>query len=224
MIELLERYGGKLHPVAIGLAGRTALARKLFEDEAAGRLAAGAILPDRWGETLAELFLWSGAAGGHPEIVRIGIERMTWPRDDPRWWWMLWHALYAGEAQWEGRGLACFRQVLKRCDPNVSLFFKRTILHDVIAAGANAPAEARLAFATAVLDAGARLDIRDELLASTPLGWACRWGWIEIVRVLLQRGADPVEADAEPWATPRAWAERMNHGDVLAVLQEQGVR
>ncbi len=176
MIELLERYGGKLHPVAIGLAGRTALARKLFEDEAAGRLAAGAILPDRWGETLAELFLWSGAAGGHPEIVRIGIERMTWPRDDPRWWWMLWHALYAGEAQWEGRGLACFRQVLKRCDPNVSLFFKRTILHDVIAAGANAPAEARLAFATAVLDAGARLDIRDELLASTPLGWACRWG------------------------------------------------
>ena len=54
----------------------------------------------------------------------------------------------------------------------------------------------RLAFATAALDAGARLDIRDELLESTPLGWACRWGRVGIVRLLLDRGANPVEADA----------------------------
>jgi len=31
----------------------------------------------------------------------------------------------------------------------------------------------------------------------------------ELVRLLLERGADPVEADAEPWATPQAWAEMM---------------
>ena len=43
-----------------------------------------------------------------------------------------------------------------------------------------------------------------------------------LVELLLQRGADPVEADAEPWATPRAWAEKMGHDEVLAVLREYG--
>ena len=62
----------------------------------------------------------------------------------------------------------------------------------------------------AVLDAGARLDLRDTVLLSTPLGWACRWGRIELVRLFLTRGADPIEAGAEQWARPRAWAERMN--------------
>ena len=62
--------------------------------------------------------------------------------------------------------------------------------------------------------------MRDDLLRSTPLGWACRWGRVELVTLLLERGADPVEADAEPWATPLAWAEKMGHDPVLAVLRE----
>src|SRR5262249_26728148 len=49
-------------------------------------------------------------------------------------------------------------------------------------------------------------------------GWACRWGRLEVVKLLLERGADPVEADAEPWATPRAWAEKMGHDAVLTLL------
>lgn len=69
-----------------------------------------------------------------------------------------------------------------------------------------------------LLDAGARVDVRDDLLESTPLGWACRWGRTGLVKRLLKRGADPVEADAEPWATPRAWAEKRGHADVLAML------
>ena len=76
-----------------------------------------------------------------------------------------------------------------------------------------------MAFATMLLDAGARLDIRDNLLKSTALSWACRWGRIELVKLLLDRGADPVEADAEPWATPKAWAEKMGHTAVLALLR-----
>jgi ankyrin repeat protein len=79
-------------------------------------------------------------------------------------------------------------------------------------------ADERLAFATILLDKGARLDARDDLLKSTPLGWACRWGRVELVDLLLARGADPVEADAESWATPRAWAEKMNRQEVLALL------
>jgi len=41
-----------------------------------------------------------------------------------------------------------------------------------------------------------------------------------VAKVLLERGADPVEADAEAWARPRAWAERMGHDSLLAVLSE----
>jgi hypothetical protein len=34
----------------------------------------------------------------------------------------------------------------------------------------------RARFAAMILDQGARFDLRDDLLQSTPLGWACRWG------------------------------------------------
>ena len=73
-------------------------------------------------------------------------------------------------------------------------------------------------FAEMLLDQGARVDIRDELLQSTALGWACRWGRVHFVKLLLERGADPVETDAEPWATPRAWAQKMKHDNVLQLL------
>ena len=73
-----------------------------------------------------------------------------------------------------------------------------------------------------LLDAGARMDIRDDLLKSTPLGWACRWGRVGSVRLLLERGADGAEADAEDWATPRAWAEKKRHSGALALLAEYG--
>jgi hypothetical protein len=38
------------------------------------------------------------------------------------------------------------------------------------------------------------------------------------VKLLLARGADPVEKHAAPWATPRAWAQKMKHDGVLKVL------
>ena len=78
----------------------------------------------------------------------------------------------------------------------------------------------RLTFASILLDAGARLDIRDDLLQSTPLGWACRWGRLELVTLFLESGADPIESGSQPWATPSAWAEKMGHRDVSAVVNE----
>jgi ankyrin repeat protein len=111
------------------------------------------------------------------------------------------------------RGLACFRLVLDRADPNQS-DSGRTILHTVVAQGENK----HVPHAEMLLNQGARTDIRDELLKSTALGWACRWGRVHFVKLLLERGADPVEADAEPWATPRAWAQKMKHDNVLQVL------
>jgi hypothetical protein len=41
-----------------------------------------------------------------------------------------------------------------------------------------------------------------------------------LVKLLLERGADSVEAHVEPWATPLAWAEKKGHHDVVAILRE----
>src|SRR5205823_3434222 len=94
----------------------------------------------------------------------------------------------------------------------------QTILHEVIARDHGVG----LQLAAMLLDAGAQLDIRDHLLMSTPLGWACRWGRTELVKLLLAHGADPIERDAEPWATPRAWAEKMHRADIVEILDSAG--
>jgi ankyrin repeat protein len=73
-----------------------------------------------------------------------------------------------------------------------------------------------------LLDAGARTDIRDEFLNSTPLGWARRWGGLELVKLLLARGAKPIEPEAEPWATPLAWAGRHRHTEIVSLLRQHG--
>jgi hypothetical protein len=39
-----------------------------------------------------------------------------------------------------------------------------------------------------------------------------------MVRILLERGADPIEADAEPWATPAAWAKKTGHPAIAALV------
>ena len=97
--------------------------------------------------------------------------------------------------------------------------FGLTILHSIAGSREHLTANDRQAFATLILDSGARLDLRDNVLKSTPLGWACRWGRRELVSLFLERGADPIEADAERWATPRAWAEKMGREEILEILR-----
>ena len=157
--------------------------------------------------------------GGRLPPAAVALERIDWPPSDPRWYWKLENALYVRRDPDRALLLAGFRMTLNRCDPNVPGSWGATILHAIAASRGGLTADDRLSFAIPVLDAGGRLDFRDNLLKSTPLGWACRWGRIELVRLFLERGADPIEADAEPWTTPRAWAEKMNHAHVLAVLR-----
>jgi ankyrin repeat protein len=215
MVELLQRYGGAPEATTAGLFRQTELARRMLAGEAEyGSEGAG-------GDTLAEQLLWGGACGGDAEIVRMALERIDRPKDDP--WWF--HIMEQPIRMWSDGGaqLDCLKLILERCDPNIpgrsGDGFNLTILHSVAGARPHVTAEERVAFATALLDASARTDLRDGLLKGTPLGWACRWGRIELVELLLQRGADPVEADAEPWATPKAWAEKMGHGAVVWLLQ-----
>jgi ankyrin repeat protein len=72
-----------------------------------------------------------------------------------------------------------------------------------------------------LIDHGANVNLRDDLLQSTPLGWACRWGRRELAQLLMRRGAPVHEVDAEPWATPAAWAKRMNHSEILSLLEDE---
>jgi len=214
MVELLQRFGGVPEATTAGLFRQTELARKMLAGEAKyGSEGVG-------GDTLAEQLLWGGACGGDAEIVRMALEQIDRHKDDP--WWF--HIMEQPIRMWSDGGaqLDCLKLILERCDPNIlgrsGDSFNLTILHSVAGARPHVAAEERLAFATVLLDAGARTELRDGLLHSTPLGWACRWGRTELVKLLLERGADPVEAGAEPWATPRAWAEKMKHDDVLQMM------
>ncbi|MEL6610498.1 MAG: ankyrin repeat domain-containing protein [Bacteroidota bacterium] len=76
----------------------------------------------------------------------------------------------------------------------------------------------RLECAAALLSHGAELEARDVALRSRPLGWAARFGVVDMAELLLSRGAAVEHADDPPWATPKAWARRMGHSTVSALL------
>jgi ankyrin repeat protein len=160
---------------------------------------------------LAEQMLWA-AGGKDPEIVRLCLPHVTRKPDDPWWNYALMYALPG-----------TFKLILERgVDPDVPGGGGYTLLHHL--ATDFIVEETRLMRATLLLDAGASLTRRDPLLKSTPLGWACRWGRVDLARLYLSRGADAVEPDAEPWATPLAWARKGDRAEIVALLRAHGVR
>jgi ankyrin repeat protein len=226
MVELLRSRGGMVTGDTAALYRQTDLARQLLADDELGVLPKGVKPADK---PLAEELLRFGADGGASEIVRMSLEHIDWSRDDPRWFRMLtsplafWHHipwLNAGNKDFDREGyLACFRLILEACDVNVTGSFGRTILHDIAAMGDWITDDEVAAFGRAALEAGGRVDRRDEILKSTPLGWACRWGRVPLVKFLVEHGADPEENDGEPWARPRSWALKMGHDQILPVLR-----
>lgn len=104
-------------------------------------------------------------------------------------------------------------------DPNLPDWQRRTPLHDL-----SRPNRAVSDAATMVrmfIEFGADVNAIDEDDRSTPLGIASREGRAELVRLLLDNGADPNAAGAE-WATPLAWAERRGHEDIAKLLRSRG--
>jgi hypothetical protein len=212
MVELLRRYGGEVTADIAATYRETDLVREM--------LASGKADP-------VDL-----AGGGDPEIVSMALERIDWPRQDTRWFRILtrplyfWHHipwLYAGNKDFDrATYLSCFKLILNRCDPNVTGSFGRTPLHEVAAMLDHITEDETAGFAEALLNAGAKVGGRDDLLKSTALGWACRWGRARVARLMLEYGADPLEADAEPWARPRAWAEKRGHAEIIELLRRYG--
>lgn len=218
MIALIEKHGGWIDAGSAGYARQTDIARNML----AGQIDPHLEPNDFSGRTVAEQLLWGGASALSAEIVRMALEHVDWPQDDSRWFWMLWRPVPGREdynAQQQAECCECFKLILARCGPHHRASdYGQTMLHEVVARDHGVGVQ----LATILLDAGARLDIRDKLLKSTPLGWACRWGRLDMVKLFLSRGADPVEADAESWATPHAWAEKMDHPDVMDLLNATG--
>ena len=214
MIALIEEFGGWLDAPSAGYMRQTEIARRML----AGEIDPHMEPSDFMGQTLAEQVLWGGASSRSAEIVRMALERVDWTVEDPRWFWMLWRPLPGHvdlTAQEQSDCCETFKLLLERCGPNHrSPEFGQSMLHEAVSRDHGVG----VALATILLDAGARLDVRDNLLKSTPLGWACRWGRREMVKLFLARGADPHEPDAEPWATPRAWAEKMRRPEILELL------
>jgi ankyrin repeat protein len=158
---------------------------------------------------LAEQMLWA-ASWTDPEIVRLCLPHTPRPRNDPWWNYVLVHAALP----------ECFKLILDQgVDPNIRVGGGFTILHHL---ASHYKAENCLIRAKMLLDAGASLTIRDSLVKSTPLGWACRWGRIKLVRLYLERGADALEADAERCTRPLAWSTKCGHPAVAELLRSHG--
>lgn len=68
------------------------------------------------------------------------------------------------------------------------------------------------------IDQGAEINAIDEQHNTTPLGWASRAGKGEMVKFLLENGADPQLPAEHPWARPMAWAERRRYSDICDIL------
>ena len=206
MKQLLLDRGAKPKPWTITLAHDVEAARRMLSEEPS--------------EEIVREFVWSAADNGCPEIVALTLPLLKWPRDDERWHWILMQPPRScGDGGVEDPFFTCMELLLAHgIDPNVA---RRgaTVLH-FTAARPTLSQSARVRFTTLLIDHGARLDLRDELLRSTPLGWACRWGRREMVELLLARGAAANEPDAEPWATPLAWARKMGHSEIAALLVE----
>jgi ankyrin repeat protein len=225
MVELLRARGGIVTADTAAIYRQTDLARQMLIDDAHGVLTQSMKTSDR---PLAEELLRFGADGGATEIVRMSLERIDWARHDVRWFRMLtsplsfWHHipwLYAGNKDFDRESyLECFRLILNACNANVVGGFGRTILHEIAAMGDWITEDEVAAFGLGALEAGARMERRDDILSSTPLGWASRWGRIQLVRLLIEHGADMEENDSETWARPRSWAQKKGHHEIVRAL------
>jgi ankyrin repeat protein len=156
MKQLLLARGAKPQPWTLTLAHDVEAARRMLAEDA--------------GEEVARELVWSAACNGVPAIVELALPRLQWPRDDPRWHWILIQPpRSAGDNGIEEPYFTCIELLLAHgIDPSVGRR-DATVLH-FVAARDTLSEPARVRFAAMLLDRGARLDLRDSLLRSTPLG------------------------------------------------------
>ena len=208
MKRLLLARGAQPQPYMIAEAHDVEQARRMLDADPS--------------EDPARELAWSAACHGCPVILELALPKLNWDSHDQRWHWILIQPPRSvGDRDDDEGFFECLRILLSRgIDPNITRRGE-TVLH-FTAAETDATDAQCAHFAAMLLDHGARLDLRDDLLRSTPLGWACRWGRLEMAELLIARGAPVDEPEAEPWATPLAWAEKMGHAQLADLLRRCG--
>ncbi len=95
--------------------------------------------------------------------------------------------------------------------PNTCDWLGKTMLHF-------AAAENDVEAAEVMLEHGAAVNAIEAEYRSTPLAEAAKKGHVEMVNLLLKRGADP-NMPREPWARPLAWAVEVPHEEIVEILR-----
>ena len=216
MKGLLLRYGGALEAQFAALEGETAAASVHLKNDPG----------------LAEKLLWGAGCAGDVNLAGLCLRHIDWSPDSGRWLSILeqplrlWRLNPHRKHKDVDRAVypKIFNMILEHgASPNVEGRYGYRLAHRLAACGVvwNEPImteEDRVAFGTVLVDHGADLNVQDELLQSTPLGWAARWGRLELARLYLDRGAVPTLAGAD-WATPLAWAEKKGYPDIADLIQ-----
>jgi hypothetical protein len=153
---LLER-GARPQPHTVAANHDVAEARRLLEDNPS--------------EHVMEELLWSAADHGCPEIVALTLAQIQWPLNERTSHWVLMQPIRgAGNDPAENEGhFTCLDLILRKgLDPNVTRMGATTLRFTATRGGLDDVSRAR--FAAMLIDYGARLGLRDDLLKSTPLG------------------------------------------------------
>src|SRR5262245_27126718 len=79
MIALLETHGGRLDAIAIADLALIEPARRLLDENPA----------------LVSDVLWGAMSNSSSDLVRLALERIDWPREDPRWYRHLENGMYS---------------------------------------------------------------------------------------------------------------------------------
>jgi len=217
MKGLLLRYGGVLSPTFAALEGETAAASVFLQQD----------------PSLAGSLLRSAGCGGDLNLTGLCLRHLDWKPNDDRWLVILEQPLRL----WGLNPHRKFRDVdrtvypkileaiLKHgADPNVVGRYGYRLLHHLAACGVTwneiiMTEPERVAFGKLFLDHGAELDVLDDLLQSTPLGWAVRYQKLDLARLYIDRGAD-VNLGGADWATPIAWARKGGDAEMIALIEQ----
>jgi ankyrin repeat protein len=216
MKGLLLRYGGVLEAQFAGLEGETAAASVHLQND-----------PGK-----AEDLLWAAGCAGDINLAGLCLRLIDWQPDDRRWMRILEQPLRLWRLNPHRKHLdvdravypVIFGMILDHgASANVAGRYGYRLAHRLAACGSVwnqiiMTEEDRVAFGSILVDHEADLNVIDDLLQSTPLGWAARWGRYELARLYLERGADPTLSGTD-WSTPLAWAEKKERHDIVDLIQ-----
>ena len=200
ILELLRAHGGREPHDRRHEIGRAITERRFADAERLIALDASILTDEDWGDGV---LAGPAHAGDHEVLdflIRLGARVPAVSKWAPYYYFkhertasfLLEHGMDANHMNWH----------------------RLTLLHHMAAEGERG--KARL-----LLDHGARIDAIDEEYRSTPLGLASRRGQLDLVELLLSRGADVHRAGMD-CATPLAWAAKKGHDAVAARLRAAG--